>query len=47
LQRLSRQLQHEGKPVPPEDLSSKLDIIVQQFLNTQLPQFKRLGVWPA
>lgn len=47
LQRLGRQLQHEGKPVPPEELSAKLDIIVQQFIHTQLPEFKRIGVWPA
>lgn len=47
LQRLGRQLRHEGQPVSPDELTSKLDIIVQQFLNTQLPQFKRLGIWPA
>lgn len=47
LQRLGRQLQHEGKTLTPEELSGKLDIIVQQFIHTQLPEFKRIGVWPA
>lgn len=45
LQRLGRQLQHEGQPVTPEQLTNKLDAAVHQFIQGNLTQYKRLGVW--
>jgi SAM-dependent methyltransferase len=47
LQRLNRQVQHDGKPLPPNEAIAKLELLTQDFLNIQLPMFKRLGAWPA